>query len=79
LGAYRLGRADAIRVGVGMIPRGEVGLVVAQIGQSMGVIAPPIYGVVVFMAVATTIISPPLVAASCRGLEAEQRTTEQTV
>jgi Kef-type K+ transport system membrane component KefB len=77
LGAYRLGRADAIRVGVGMIPRGEVGLVVAQIGQSMGVIAPPIYGVVVFMAVATTIIAPPLLAASCRGLEAEQRTTEQ--
>jgi Kef-type K+ transport system membrane component KefB len=72
LGAYRLGRADAIRVGVGMIPRGEVGLVVAQIGQSMGVIAPPIYGVVVFMAVATTIIAPPLLAASCRGLGAEQ-------
>jgi Kef-type K+ transport system membrane component KefB len=79
LGACRLGRADAIRVGVGMIPRGEVGLVVAQIGQSMGVIAPPIYGVVVFMAVATTIIAPPLLAASCRGLEAEQGATEQTV
>jgi Kef-type K+ transport system membrane component KefB len=38
LGAYRLGRADAIRVGVGMIPRGEVGMVVAQIGQSLGLV-----------------------------------------
>jgi Kef-type K+ transport system membrane component KefB len=79
LGAYRLGRADAIRVGVGMIPRGEVGLVVAQIGQSMGVIAPPVYGVVVFMAVATTIIAPPLLAASFRGLEPERGATERAV
>jgi Kef-type K+ transport system membrane component KefB len=79
LGAYRLGRADAIRVGVGMIPRGEVGLVVAQIGQSMGVIAPPVYGVVVFMAVATTIIAPPLLAASFRGLEPERGVTERAV
>src|SRR5262249_39453889 len=39
LGASALGRADAWRVGVGMIPRGEVGMVVAQIGQSFGVIS----------------------------------------
>src|SRR5262249_47414172 len=32
LGAISLGKADALRVGVGMIPRGEVGMVVAQIG-----------------------------------------------
>jgi Kef-type K+ transport system membrane component KefB len=68
LGAWSLGRADAIRVGVGMIPRGEVGLVVAQLGQSMGVIAPHIYAVVVFMTVATTLIAPPLLAASFRGV-----------
>src|SRR6185436_5573030 len=30
LGAWGLGKADALRVGVGMIPRGEVGMVVAQ-------------------------------------------------
>ena len=59
-GAYRLGRKDAIRVGVGMIPRGEVGMVVAQIGLSLGVIAQGIYGVVVFMSVATTLVAPPL-------------------
>jgi Kef-type K+ transport system membrane component KefB len=59
-GAYKLGRKDAVRVGVGMIPRGEVGMVVAQIGLSLGVIAQGIYGVVVFMSVATTLVAPPL-------------------
>jgi Kef-type K+ transport system membrane component KefB len=68
LGALSLGRADAFRVGIGMIPRGEVGLVVAQIGQRMGIIADHIFGVVVFMAVATTIIAPPLLAFAFRGL-----------
>jgi len=69
LGAIRLGRADAFRVGVGMIPRGEVGLVVAQIGQSLGVISPHVYGVVVFMAVATTLIAPPLLNLAFRGVQ----------
>ena len=35
LGALRLGWADAARVGTGMIPRGEVGMVVAQIGLGL--------------------------------------------
>jgi len=61
LSAYRLGRTDAIRIGVGMIPRGEVGMVVAQIGLGLGVISENIYGVVVFMAVATTLVAPPLI------------------
>lgn len=60
LGAVRLGRADAIRVGVGMVPRGEVGMVVAQIGLGMGVMDESVYGTVVFMAVATTLVAPPL-------------------
>lgn len=55
-----LGRRTALRVGVGMIPRGEVGMVVAQIGLSLGVIAQNIYDTVVFMAIATTLIAPPL-------------------
>lgn len=59
LGAYKLGWADARRVGVGMIPRGEVGMVVAQLGLSLGVIGQNIYAVVVFMSVATTLVAPP--------------------
>lgn len=59
-GAYSLGRQDAIRVGVGMVPRGEVGMIVAQIGSSLGVIGDQVYSVVVFMSVATTVLAPPL-------------------
>jgi Kef-type K+ transport system membrane component KefB len=68
LGALGMGWANALRVGVGMAPRGEVGMVVAQIGLSFGVIAPRIYAVVVFMAVATTIVAPPLLSLSFRGV-----------
>ena len=60
LSALPLGTSDAFKIGVGMIPRGEVGMVVAQIGLTMGVISQNIYGVVVFMAVATTLVAPPL-------------------
>lgn len=59
-GALRMGRTDAIRVGVGMVPRGEVGMVVAQIGLNLGVIGREIYGAIVFLSVATTLIAPPL-------------------
>lgn len=60
IGAYSLGRQDAIRVGAGMVPREEVGMIVAQIGSSLGVIGDQVYSVVVFMSVATTVLAPPL-------------------
>jgi Kef-type K+ transport system membrane component KefB len=60
LGAVQLGRKEMIRIGCGMVPRGEVGMVVAQLGLSMAVIEKPVYSVVVFMAVATTIVAPAL-------------------
>jgi Kef-type K+ transport system membrane component KefB len=59
LGALNLGVRRAAQIGMGMVPRGEVGIIVAQIGLSLGVIGPEIYGVVLFMAVATTVIAPP--------------------
>lgn len=77
LGAYRLGHADALRIGVGMVPRGEVGLVVAQLGLAMGVISQRVYGVVVFMAVATTLMAPPLLVAVFRGLEGPKPEAEE--
>jgi Na+:H+ antiporter len=68
LGAWRLGRSDALRIGVGMVPRGEVGMVVAQIGLGFGIITHSVYNVVVFMAVATTIAAPPLLKIAYRNL-----------
>src|SRR5687768_15402813 len=59
LGALNLGIKRAGQVGMGMVPRGEVGIIVAQIGLSLAVIGAELYGVVLFMAVATTVIAPP--------------------
>lgn len=65
-GAWKLGFADAARVGTGMIPRGEVAMVVAQIGLTIGAMPPNVYGVVVLTALATTIVAPPLIALAFR-------------
>jgi len=62
-GAWSLGMKRAAQVGVGMMPRGEVGIVVAQIGLSLGVIDARLFAVVLFMAVATTLIAPPMLTA----------------
>ncbi|MCC6826039.1 MAG: cation:proton antiporter [Acidobacteria bacterium] len=67
LGVLNLGWRKAGQVGVGMIPRGEVGIVVAQIGLGMSVITDSLYGVVLFMAVATTIVAPPLLKVLFKG------------
>ena len=60
LGARKLGEKSATIIGVGMVPRGEVGIIVASIGLSMAVISTSMFSVVVFMSMATTIIAPPL-------------------
>lgn len=59
LAAWPLGKSNALRIGIGMVPRGEVGIIVAQIGLSLGVLNSSLYGVIVFMAVATTLVTPP--------------------
>ncbi len=76
IGALHLGRRDMLRIGVGMIPRGEVGMVVAQIGLSLGVMDKALYAVVVLMTVVTTVVAPPMLKYAyrdCRpGLSEEQ-------
>ena len=61
-----LGWQNVLKVGLGMVPRGEVGMVVAQIGLSMAVISSEVYSVVVFMAVATTLVTPLLLKIAFR-------------
>jgi Kef-type K+ transport system membrane component KefB len=79
LGAWRMGTADALRVGVGMIPRGEVGMVVAQIGLRTGVMSDAVYGIVVFMSVATTLAAPPLLKLAFRGARPRPGAAEETL
>jgi len=53
------GIKTATKVGVGMLPRGEVALIVALIGLQSGAISQQAYAVVIFMAAVTTVIAPP--------------------
>jgi Kef-type K+ transport system membrane component KefB/mannitol/fructose-specific phosphotransferase system IIA component (Ntr-type) len=50
----------ALRIGVGMLPRGEVTLIIAGIGLSAGIISTEVFGIAVFMALITTISAPPI-------------------
>lgn len=61
LGAWGMTRREMAQIGAGMVPRGEVGIVVAQIGLGLGVIGAPFFASVLFMAVATTLIAPPFI------------------
>lgn len=61
LGVWGMSKREIAQVGVGMIPRGEVGIVVAQIGLGMAAISQQFFASVLFMAVATTLIAPPLI------------------
>ena len=58
LASRSLGREEAAIVGVGMVPRGEVGIVVASIGAAEGVVDAELFAVVVGMSVLTTLIAP---------------------
>jgi len=49
---------QALRVGVGMVSRGEVGLIVASVGVSQGLIDPELFSVVVMLVLLTTILTP---------------------
>jgi len=47
-----------MRVGIGMISRGEVGLIVAGVGVTSGVLSTDIYTSIIIMVATTTIITP---------------------
>lgn len=66
---------DRLMVGIGMIPRGEVGLIFASIGLSRGVLDEKLYGAVLIMVLVTTIITPPLLTRRMKmsGIIAQER------
>jgi Kef-type K+ transport system membrane component KefB len=56
----RQGWPAALQVGVGMMPRGEVALIVALVGLNSQIVTQSTYAIVVFMTAVTTILAPPL-------------------
>jgi Kef-type K+ transport system membrane component KefB len=56
-----------IAVGIGMIPRGEVGLIFASIGKSLNVIDEALFSAIVIMVMVTTLITPPALKIALAG------------
>lgn len=57
----------SLRIGLGMLPRGEVALIVAGVGLANGVIDQSIFGVSILMTMITTMLAPPLLVKSFDG------------
>ncbi|MCX7114708.1 MAG: cation:proton antiporter [Gammaproteobacteria bacterium] len=51
---------DRLLIGIGMMPRGEVGLIFASIGKTLGVLSDQLFSAVVLMVIVTTMLAPPL-------------------
>ena len=62
LGALSLGRRGATIVGFGMVPRGEVGVVIASLGLAAKVFDEQIYALIVAMSLLTAMVTPPVLA-----------------
>jgi Kef-type K+ transport system membrane component KefB len=71
LGALSLGKKSALIVGVGMVPRGEVGIIVASLGLQAGVFSETIYAVIIAMSLLTSVFAPPVLKLLLSGMPSE--------
>ena len=60
-------------IGVAMVPRGEVGLIFAQLGLAAGVLQGPLFGALMLMVVVTTFMTPPILGALAKRGPANQQ------
>ncbi|MEZ4412768.1 MAG: cation:proton antiporter [Gemmatimonadales bacterium] len=60
-----------LAVGVGMVPRGEVGLIFADVGRRSGLLTDDVFSVVLLMVMGTTFVAPPLLKILFRGQSAD--------
>lgn len=58
---------NRLAIGVGMIPRGEVGLVFAGIGSASGVLSKPLEAAIIIMVILTTFLAPPFLRVAFKG------------
>lgn len=56
-------RGNRLLVGVGMVPRGEVGLIFAQMGLASGALGAELFGALMLMVLVTTLVTPPALSA----------------
>jgi Kef-type K+ transport system membrane component KefB len=73
-----LSNGEALNLGVGMISRGEVGLIVATTGLAEGLIGTEIFSLSVGMVLITTLVTPPLLRAVVKRQKTKAVTQEQS-
>ena len=78
VGAWSLGRWSAVTVGFGMVPRGEVGIVVANLGLAAGLLSPELFSAVLVAVVLTTVVAPYLLTWAIPRALAEAGATADT-
>lgn len=71
LGSKALSARDRAIVSVGMVPRGEVGIIVAGLGYTKHVIEADIFAIVVGMSILTTLVAPYMIRAAARKKDAQ--------
>ncbi len=64
---------DRTSVGIGMIPRGEVGLIFAGVGKALNIVDDAIYAAIVIMVLLTTLLAPPALKISMSRWEKKER------
>jgi Na+:H+ antiporter len=76
IGAWSIGRWGATAVGFGMVPRGEVGIVVANLGLAAGLLTTTTFSAVLVAVIGTTIVAPYLLAFAIPRATLEANATE---
>ena len=61
---------ESLRTGIGMVSRGEVGLIVASVGLAEGLITETVFSATVIMVLVTTLVTPPLLRQAFKQAEA---------
>ncbi len=77
IGARSLGRKSALIVGMGMVPRGEVGIIVASLGRGAGVFNAEVYALIIAMSLLTSVLTPPILKWQLAGLPKEEGTLDE--
>lgn len=73
LGARGASRTEKLLVGASMVPRGEVGLIFAATGKSLGVLSDDLFSVIILVVIITTFVAPPAISRLGKKLLAEER------
>ncbi len=71
-------RKESLRLGIGMVSRGEVGLIVASFAVAQGLLSPANFSIVVFMVIMATLVTPPMLRWSYASERQDRRESKRT-